>query len=79
MAQLYTTDHLVRFVYRETGILQSLEIENAVATDAEWSSAHQNLSTAKQALPQVLFAPRTKTINDILRYSAESARGVSVV
>jgi hypothetical protein len=35
MAQLYTSDQLVRFVYRETGILQSLEIENALATDAE--------------------------------------------
>jgi hypothetical protein len=78
MAQLYTSDQLVRFVYRETGILQSLEIENALATDAEWQRTHQNFSLAKQALPKVSFAPRNSTIDAILRYSAESARGVSL-
>ena len=79
MAQLYSTDQLVRFVYRETGILQSLEIENALATDAEWQSTHQNLAIAKNALPKVSFSPRNRTIDAILRYSAESARGVSLV
>jgi hypothetical protein len=78
MAQLYTTDQLVRFVYRETGILQSLEIENAIATDAEWQGTHHELSTAKNALPNVSFAPRQSSLDAILRYSAESARGVSI-
>ena len=73
MGNIYNTNRLLQFMYRETGILQSFEIENALQTDAELNRTFQELKVAKQTLPRVQFAPRKDAVDAILRYSAETA------
>ncbi len=73
MGNIYNTNRLIQFMYRETGILQSFEVENALQEDAELNRTFRELKKAKQSLPKVLFAPRKDAIDAILRYSAETA------
>ena len=73
MGNIYNTNRLLQFMYRETGILQSFEIKNALQEDAELNRTFQELQVAKQTLPPVQFAPRKDAIDAILRYSAETA------
>ena len=76
MANIYKTERLVQYLYHETGVLQSFEVENALQCDAEYQGAYYDLQIAKRALPRVLFAPRQRTIDAILRYSAEMSATV---
>ena len=73
MGNIYKNNQLVQYMYCETGILQSLEIERAMQRDAEYQHTYQQLQAAKRVLPSVYFAPRKKTIDAILRHSAENA------
>jgi hypothetical protein len=73
MGNIYTKSRLLQFMYRETGILQSFEIDCALQQDAELNRTFQQLQAAKQNLPRVQFAPRKEAIEAILRYSAETA------
>jgi hypothetical protein len=73
MGNIYTKNRLLQFMYRETGILQSHEIACILHQDAELNRTFAQLKQAKLLLPTVQFAPRTESVNAILRYSAETA------
>ncbi len=73
MGNIYTKNRLLQLMYRETGILQSYEIECTLHQDAELSATFKQLQEAKQNLPRVLFAPRKASVEAILRYSSETA------
>jgi len=72
-----TLNHLVRFLYRETSALESLDILEALDADFTFQEAHEELEVAYQQLPKVKFNPKESSIQAILRYSKRTTVGAS--
>ncbi|NNF21276.1 MAG: hypothetical protein HKN67_04995 [Saprospiraceae bacterium] len=68
----YTKNFLVKYLYRETSALKSLEIENAINSDKEVERQYKGLLNGFKMLPKVKFYPEDNTIVSILKYSAGS-------
>jgi hypothetical protein len=72
MKQKFTPDHLIRYIYKETSVSESLAIEAAMAEDWNLYEAYEELHKAYAQLPKVTFAPKPSSIRNILKYSANS-------
>lgn len=72
MKQNFTLNDLTRFVYNETTIFENEKIVEALNSDNELYAQFENLQIGKEMLPKVTFAPTTKAIDNILRYSQET-------
>jgi len=72
-----TLNHLVRFLYRETSALESLDILEALDSSYPMQEAHDELEVAFQQLPKVKFNPKKSSIQAILRYSKRTTVGAS--
>ena len=73
MKQNFTTEQLIRFLYKETSVAESMAICQALEEDWNLYESYQELEQAKQQLPQVSFQPSGSTIQNILSYSEQSA------
>lgn len=69
MTRAHTQSCLVRLAYRELTTCERLETEYALTQDREAQRAYREIVAAKRELPQVLFSPRSSTIDAILAYS----------
>ena len=78
MKQNFTPDHLLRFLYKETGISESIAIQQALREDATLRKELRDLLRGYQQLPKVRFRPAAKTIQNILSYSARQTVGGEV-
>ena len=73
MKHNFTLNHLTRFIYKETSVAESLAISNAIQEDWELFENYQELKKAQDKLPKVTFNPSPDIIQNILRYSKETA------
>ncbi len=73
MEQTFTSDHLIRFLYKETSASESLAIDAAIHEDADLWEEYRALREAYHQLPKVTFRPSKNAIQQILKYSAHKA------
>jgi len=72
MEQDYTKKLILKYLYRETSLTQTLEIENAIEHDSEIRRDYLRLKAGYKNLPKVLFYPTQETMANILDYSSKS-------
>jgi len=73
MKHNFTLNHLVKFIYKETTIAETIAISNALQSDWELYESYEELKKSFNQLPQVTFSPSQDSIKNILRYSKETA------
>ena len=73
MKQTYTKNHLLKYLYRETSLSETLAIEEALVEDRNLFEELQGLKEAYSQLPKVKFNPSSSTIDKILSYSKQTA------
>lgn len=71
MRETFTNSELIKYVYREGDILEMLEIELAVEESPGLRRRLSRFKKAKRLIPQVLFTPSDRCLNNILQYSTE--------
>ena len=71
MESRYTDFSLLKYLYRETSLTATLEIEDAIENnDDTWDRFHQ-LKEGFKALPKVLFYPTDTAMSRIMEHSAQ--------
>ena len=73
MKHNFTLNHLVKFIYKETSTAETIAISNALQSDWELYESYEELKKSFNQLPQVTFSPSQDSIQNILRYSKETA------
>ncbi|HHS95227.1 MAG TPA: hypothetical protein ENJ45_01455 [Phaeodactylibacter sp.] len=72
MTQNFTPNHLIKYIYKETSLAESLAIEEALAHDWNLHETYEELCKAYLQLPKAQFSPKPSTIQNILKYSAQT-------
>ncbi len=72
MEKDYTSNLILKYLYRETSLTQTLEIEHSIEHDSDSKDLFKRLKTGYNKLPKVLFYPKDETVSNILSYSAHS-------
>ena len=70
MEKCYTSNTILKYLYRETSLTQTLELENSIENDSVTKEIFKNLQTGYLKLPKVLFYPKDETMGNILDYSS---------
>ena len=68
----FTFNDLIRFIYKETSMEETLDIQEALCEDALLRNEYDSLLEGYQKLPKVKFRPSKASIQNILDYSAIS-------
>ena len=72
MEETVHTD-LMRFIYREMSATEALDFSQILADDRPLRREFDSLLEAKVSLPKVRFNPSEETLQNILRYSSQTA------
>jgi len=72
MKQTFTNNDLIKFIYKETTVFETLEIQNALTEDATLFDNYQTLMSGYMELPKVTFAPTKSALQNILNYSKQT-------
>lgn len=73
MKQYYTQLDLIRFIYRETSAVETLEIAESLSEDPLLMEEYQELYQSYLLLPKAKFSPKPSALQNILRYSEQTA------
>ncbi len=73
MKQKFTPNDLIRFIYKETSTAENLGIKEALSGDINLSEEYNALMGSYTQLPKAKFDPSKNTIQNILRYSENTA------
>ncbi len=73
MNQEFTQNQLIRFIYQETSTVESMVINEAIQEDIRVRRNHKKLYEGYKQLPKATFSPSDSAIQNILRYSKETA------
>lgn len=73
MKHNFTLNHLIKFIYKETTTAETIAISHAIQHDWELAEAYKELKKSFNQLPKVTFNPSPDSIQNILRYSRETA------
>jgi hypothetical protein len=73
MEQYYTQLDLIRYIYRETSATESLEIAEALKEDPLLMEEYRELYEGYLQLPKAKFSPKPSALQNILRYSEQTA------
>jgi hypothetical protein len=73
MKQTFTSDHLLRYIYKETSASETLAIDAALRQDDALWSKYEMLLQAHRQLPKATFRPSKAAIQNILAYSKQPA------
>ncbi len=73
MVHSFTKNDLVRYIYKETSIAETLAIDEALDQDCVLKDAYQELLSGYRQLPKAGFNAAPTTIQNILRYSQRTA------
>ena len=73
MKQSYTENDLLKYLYNETSVSDTLAIEEALAEDRNLLEAYKGIQEAHNQLPKVQFSPSLSSIDKILSYSKQTA------
>jgi|AVFP01.1.fsa_nt_gi hypothetical protein len=68
MKQRFTTEDLIRYIYRETTAAEAIAIGEAIESDPLLLEELEELLEAKRELPDVKFRPSSRSIDRILNY-----------
>lgn len=74
MKKNFTTNQLIRFLYRETTASDTLAIREELQSDLTLREEFDALNSAYRQLPKVTFSPTGRSIQNILRYSEKTAQ-----
>ena len=69
----FTKNDLIRYIYKETSVTETLAINEALSSNPKLESKHQELLQGFQQLPKAKFSPSASAIQNILRYSQHTA------
>ena len=69
MTHDYTPNMLVKYIYSETDIFETLEIENAIENDQMLKESYLTLKNGYRELPKAQFSPAQSSIDNILLFS----------
>ena len=69
MEQKFTKDHLLKFIYKETTVAETMAINEALNSDFDLLMKYHELLQGYHQLPKVKFNPSGSVIHNILRYS----------
>ncbi len=72
----YTTEDLMKYLYKETTGEKSKAIENAIQSDWHLRDEYNALRESMQQLDGILESPRPQSIMAILNYAKTSAEVV---
>ena len=73
MQQKFTPNDLIRFLYQETSVADTMGIAEALLEDRALYEEYESLKGSFAQLPKAQFSPSHATIQNILRYSENSA------
>lgn len=73
MKEKISTNLLIKYIYSETTVSESLAIEDALRSDWSLHEAYEEVLTAYHQLPKAKFNPSPDAIQNILKYSAQTA------
>ncbi len=73
MQQPYTQDRLVRYLYGETTVSESLGMAREISNDFSMRERFENLKEIISMLDCPLASPRESSISDLLLYSRNTA------
>ena len=73
MKQKFTPAQLIKYIYRECSVAESLAIQEALSEDWELYERYEELLASFQQLPKVQFDPSASAIRNILGYSEQTA------
>ncbi|MEM1322576.1 MAG: hypothetical protein AAGG75_20090 [Bacteroidota bacterium] len=73
MKQKFTQNLLVRYLYKETTAAETMMVADALYEDRRLYEQFEDLLESKNQLPEVRFTPSASAIQNILRYSEQSA------
>lgn len=71
MKQKFTPNQLVKYIYKESSVAETLAIQEALQQDFGLFQQYQELFFAYQQLPKVKFDAAPATLNNILKYSQQ--------
>ncbi len=69
----FTKNDLIRYIYKETSVAETLAINEALNSDLDLHAKYRELIQGFQQLPKVKFNPSPSAIQNILRYSQHTA------
>ena len=72
MKQKFTPNHLIKYIYKETTVAETLAINEALLSNFQFHQQYQELLFAQRKLPKVKFDAKTSTLNSILNYSTQA-------
>ena len=73
MDQKFTKNHLLKFIYKETNVSESMAINEALNEDFELLEKYHKLMQGYHQLPKVKFNPPQSSIQSILRHSKQTS------
>ncbi len=74
----YTPNMLVKLIYCETDIFETLELENSIENDETLKTMYLDLKNGFKKLPELNYGPSMTSVSNILFYSqASSAEAIS--
>ena len=73
MTKDYNFNFLLKYLYNETSLTKTLEIENSIDTDKNVREQYNLLKKGYNKFPKVQFYPSDKAINNVLSYSMRNA------
>lgn len=69
MEKRYTLNLLIKYLYRETDIFETLEVEDALTHDYSLAEEFNSLKKSFLKLPNVKFLPQKASMENILSFS----------
>lgn len=73
MEKSHTQLDLVRFIYKETSVVETIEIAEALSKNPLLMEEYEELFDGYRHLPKAKFNPRNVALRNILRYSEQTA------
>lgn len=73
MKKRFTPNDLVRYIYRETSPMETMQIAEALESDPVLMDEFRELFQAFLAIPKAKFGPKPETIQNVLAYSNNTA------
>lgn len=71
MAQKFTPEDLVQYLYKETTHEQNIAIENAMAADWTLREKFEVIKKAHARLEKFKLSPRVETVLSVLKYGTK--------
>lgn len=76
--QNFTPSDLLRFIYRETSLAETIDIAEALLEDRHLYEQYQELLEGYMALPKATFSPKPETLQRIYSYSESTAASPTI-